>query len=873
MSLLRASSFCQRRSEREHSVRVVGIVRPLGCRCENDWAAHAEPCLTTASRALLKDASLRHGQLAWVDSRKTRRRILVQVLLDRKDLRREGETDAASDAWKNPPMDPNESVPTVRLSAIAAVNLGLSLTALDWESRDNDIMAGLTPCRTVPRAAASIGLRVLARPCHFFQRKTQQSQRNQGAESEPCEKEDDWPLPKVGTVVQPDTVLCVQRATSCTRDGPHDDADENWVYYHVTTIHGVGGSNDSDIPLPLYKTTTSTKYSLELPPFSFGPRLPPLVPLVLDSPHIPPHPNLSELLRCVDMDFTVSRAAECVWHVVGTERDHHLSVGVAATAIKSGRRLVTLARGWAAYAYQSHGSIVSRGGLVDKLRGLEAAIVHAKQCVPALLHVCFDVHEFSGTSGGDPGQFWDEQSRIWSLIMTHLNLTESDSVYSGDSEGDGRLVPPLVVVISTAAPLPPGPLLENLVFEPIHASLPDAAYIRYIWREAVGAECSAAMLAVLKGRSAADIGTLKDEYMELVVNATNEHMNDPENGVSMLKELASELDRRRRSGLARIPQVQWSDVGGLASVRREILDTIELPLQHPHLFSGRRSGILLYGPPGTGKTLVAKAVATECNVPFLSVKGPELLGSFVGESEENVRNVFAQARKLAQDNPRRACILFFDELDSLAPSRSGPSSGGSGGGGSVMDRLVATLFSEFDRNESHATVYCLGATNRPDLLDAALLRPGRFDRLVYLGMASPAEQASILAAQMRKLKLERDALEMAQLVSGELPANLSGADLSTIVSQALLRATERLCNDADEELARKGKGDALQSDAYAIDQVLASWDEERLRPVVTLEDLRWASRQVVPSVSEDELKGYERLRNQFQQSPPGDYRR
>ncbi|CAN0272544.1 unnamed protein product, partial [Ectocarpus sp. 13 AM-2016] len=133
-----------------------------------------------------------------------------------------------------------------------------------------------------------------------------------------------------------------------------------------------------------------------------------------------------------------------------------------------------------------------------------------------------------------------------------------------------------------------------------------------------------------------------------------------------------------KMGCPKIPQVKWDDIGGLGSVKREILDVIELPLKHPEVFGKgvkRRAGILLYGPPGTGKTLLAKAVATECGLPFFSVKGPELLDMYVGESERNVREVFAQARLAAP------CVLFFDELDSLAPAR-----GRGGDSGGVMDR-------------------------------------------------------------------------------------------------------------------------------------------------------------------------------------------
>ena len=179
-------------------------------------------------------------------------------------------------------------------------------------------------------------------------------------------------------------------------------------------------------------------------------------------------------------------------------------------------------------------------------------------------------------------------------------------------------------------------------------------------------------------------------------------------------------------GAPKIPNVTWDDVGGLAHVKHEILDTVQLPLEHPELFSDgvkKRSGVLLYGPPGTGKTLIAKAVATSCALNFFSVKGPELLNMYIGESEANVRRVFQKARDA------KPCVVFFDELDSIAPQR-----GHQGDSGGVMDRIVSQLLAELDGMASGSAasdVFVIGATNRPDLLDPALLRPGRFDRLLY----------------------------------------------------------------------------------------------------------------------------------------------
>jgi len=215
------------------------------------------------------------------------------------------------------------------------------------------------------------------------------------------------------------------------------------------------------------------------------------------------------------------------------------------------------------------------------------------------------------------------------------------------------------------------------------------------------------------------------------------------------RELVKGLERisKERKALGenaiRVPEVKWDDVGGLADAKEDILQTVMLPIEKPHLFKSgvaQRSGLLFYGPPGTGKTLLAKAIATECGMNFISVKGPELLNMYVGESEKNVRDVFERARE------NLPCIIFFDELDALAPAR------GKGADSSqVMDRITATLLSEIDGLGKKPGLFVIGATNRPDLLDSGLMRAGRFDKLIYLGVAAtPEERAKIVAAQTRR---------------------------------------------------------------------------------------------------------------------------
>jgi peroxin-6 len=200
-------------------------------------------------------------------------------------------------------------------------------------------------------------------------------------------------------------------------------------------------------------------------------------------------------------------------------------------------------------------------------------------------------------------------------------------------------------------------------------------------------------------------------------------------------------------GAPKIPNVGWDDVGGLTHVKDAVMETIQLPLARPELFAKgmkKRSGILFYGPPGTGKTLLAKAIATEFSLNFFSVKGPELLNMYIGESEANVRRVFQRARDA------RPCVVFFDELDSVAPKR-----GNQGDSGGVMDRIVSQLLAELDGmsdgDGGGGGVFVIGATNRPDLLDQALLRPGRFDKMLYLGISDTHDkQLTILEALTRK---------------------------------------------------------------------------------------------------------------------------
>merc|ERR1712188_249925 len=187
-----------------------------------------------------------------------------------------------------------------------------------------------------------------------------------------------------------------------------------------------------------------------------------------------------------------------------------------------------------------------------------------------------------------------------------------------------------------------------------------------------------------------------------------------------------------------IPNVTWADIGGLEKVKQELKETIQYPLDYPEKFDKfglpPSKGILFYGPPGCGKTLLAKAVANECQANFISIKGPELLTMWFGESEANVREVFDKARGSAP------CVLFFEELDSIAKARGGSV----GDGGGAADRVMNQLLTEMDGMGAKKSVFIIGATNRPDIIDPAVLRPGRLDQLIYIPLPAGGSRVNIL---------------------------------------------------------------------------------------------------------------------------------
>ena len=230
-----------------------------------------------------------------------------------------------------------------------------------------------------------------------------------------------------------------------------------------------------------------------------------------------------------------------------------------------------------------------------------------------------------------------------------------------------------------------------------------------------------------------------------------------------------------RETIVEIPNVKWEDIGGLEGVKKNLQEMILYPIEHPDKFTkfGMQpsKGVLFYGPPGCGKTLLAKAVANECSANFISVKGPEMLTMWFGESEANVREIFDKARASAP------CVLFFDELDSIGVAR-GNSMGDAGGAG---DRVMNQLLTEIDGVGAKKNLFFIGATNRPDILDEALLRPGRLDQLIYIPLPDTPSRLSILKANLRKSPIAKD---VDLNFMGKITEGFSGADLTEICQRA-----------------------------------------------------------------------------------------
>lgn len=296
----------------------------------------------------------------------------------------------------------------------------------------------------------------------------------------------------------------------------------------------------------------------------------------------------------------------------------------------------------------------------------------------------------------------------------------------------------------------------------------------------------------------------------------------------------------KREGFATVPDVTWKNVGALNHIRMELHMCIVQPIKKPEVYEKvgitAPAGVLMWGPPGCGKTLLAKAVANESRANFISIKGPELLNKYVGESERAVRQVFQRARASVP------CIIFFDELDALVPRRDTSLSESS-------SRVVNTLLTELDGLNDRKGVFVVGATNRPDMIDPAMLRPGRLDKTLYIELPSPEERLEILKTLIRANNTPVDvAVDLKTVAEDERCRNFSGADLSSLVREAGVLALKRKFFKGQEikELDDSGYYDVNE-------------DDTDTNIVVTAEDFDKSLSSIKPSVSDKDRLKYDRL--------------
>jgi transitional endoplasmic reticulum ATPase len=292
-----------------------------------------------------------------------------------------------------------------------------------------------------------------------------------------------------------------------------------------------------------------------------------------------------------------------------------------------------------------------------------------------------------------------------------------------------------------------------------------------------------------------------------------------------------------REVFVEVPDVTWADVGGLEDTKERLRETIQWPLEYPQVFEQMdmqaAKGVLMFGPPGTGKTLLAKAIANEAQSNFISIKGPELLNKYVGESEKGVREVFEKARSNAPT------VVFFDEIDSIAGER-GQNSGDSG----VGERVVSQLLTELDGLEDLEDVVVIATTNRPDLIDPALLRPGRLDRHVHVPVPDEEGRRNIFEVHTRDKPLadEVDLDDLAGQTDGYV-----GADIEAVCREASMAASREFINSVDPDDVDDSVGNVL----------------------VTTDHFETALQEVSPSVDEEVREQYEEIEEQFDRTEPG----
>ena len=302
----------------------------------------------------------------------------------------------------------------------------------------------------------------------------------------------------------------------------------------------------------------------------------------------------------------------------------------------------------------------------------------------------------------------------------------------------------------------------------------------------LAAICSEAALQQIRGKM--DLIDLEDENIDAeILNSLAVTMEDFR--FAMGKSTPSAI----RETVVETPNVTWEDIGGLETVKKELQELVQYPVEHPEKFlkfgMQPSRGVLFYGPPGCGKTLLAKAIANECQSNFISIKGPELLTMWFGESEANVRDIFDKARGAAP------CVLFFDELDSVGIARGSGAGGDAGGAG---DRVLNQLLTEMDGAGAKKNLFFIGATNRPDILDEALIRPGRLDQLIYIPLPDKASRMQIFKAVLRKSPV---APNVSFDFCSDLTQDFTGADITELCQRAAKSAIREAIT-AEEERRR-----------------------------------------------------------------------
>merc|ERR1719387_1271270 len=358
----------------------------------------------------------------------------------------------------------------------------------------------------------------------------------------------------------------------------------------------------------------------------------------------------------------------------------------------------------------------------------------------------------------------------------------------------------------------------------------------------LAALCTEAALQCIREKM--DLIDLEDDTIDAEVLAsmyvTNEHFEHA---------LGTSNPSALRETVVEVPNVSWEDIGGLENVKRELQEVVQYPVEHPEKFEkfgmSPSKGVLFYGPPGCGKTLLAKAIASECQANFISIKGPELLTMWFGESEANVREIFDKARQSAP------CVLFFDELDSIATAR-GSSVGDAGGAG---DRVLNQMLTEMDGMNSKKTVFIIGATNRPDIIDSALLRPGRLDQLIYIPLPDEGSRNQIFKSVLRKSPVAPD-VDFTALVKHT--NGFSGADITEICQRACKYAIrESIERDIEREKRRAENPDAME---------VGEEEEEETPGMITKAHFEEAMKFARRSVSDADIRRYQTFAQNLQQS-------